>query len=69
MAKRGRPRKDASAALTHPIHLRVTAEELAKITAAVKDSIGVTVRAKVVDPGSLERSTGKMRRVIDGRSK
>jgi phenylacetate-coenzyme A ligase PaaK-like adenylate-forming protein len=28
----------------------------------------VTVQAKVVDPGTLERSTGKMRRVIDERS-
>ena len=41
----------------------------AAIVQAVKDSIGVTVQAKVVDPGSLERSTGKMRRVIDERSK
>jgi phenylacetate-CoA ligase len=41
----------------------------AAIVRAVQDSIGVTVQAKVVDPGSLERSTGKMRRVIDERSK
>jgi len=40
----------------------------AEIVRAVKDTIGVTVRAKVVEPGSLERSTGKMRRVIDKRS-
>jgi phenylacetate-CoA ligase len=40
----------------------------AEIVRVVKDSIGVTVQAKVVDPGTLERSTGKMRRVIDERS-
>ena len=40
----------------------------AEIVRAVKDGVGVTVRAKVVDPGTLERSTGKMRRVIDERS-
>src|ERR1700733_2750060 len=40
----------------------------AEIVRVVKASIGVTVRAKVVDPGTLERSTGKMRRVIDERS-
>ena len=39
-----------------------------EIVRVVKDSIGVTVQAKVVDPGTLERSTGKMRRVIDERS-
>ena len=41
----------------------------AAIVAAVKDSIGVTVGATVVDPGSLERSTGKLQRVIDKRAK
>jgi len=40
----------------------------AQVTRAVKDSVGVTVDAQVVDPGSLERSTGKMRRVIDRRA-
>jgi phenylacetate-CoA ligase len=41
----------------------------AAVVRAVKDSVGVTVGAEVVDPGSLERSTGKMRRVIDKRAK
>jgi phenylacetate-CoA ligase len=34
----------------------------------VQDSIGVTVGAQVLAPGSLERSAGKLRRVIDKRS-
>jgi phenylacetate-CoA ligase len=39
----------------------------AKLTAAVKDSVGVTVQVEVVDPDTLERSVGKLRRVIDQR--
>ncbi|WP_433044155.1 phenylacetate--CoA ligase PaaK [Dactylosporangium sp. CS-033363] len=33
----------------------------------VKGSIGVTIRVEVVAPGEVERSAGKMRRVIDNR--
>jgi phenylacetate-CoA ligase len=33
----------------------------------IKDTIGVTVGVDVVDPGSIERSAGKARRVIDRR--
>jgi phenylacetate-CoA ligase len=33
----------------------------------VKSSVGISVRVKVVDPGTLERSVGKARRVIDRR--
>jgi phenylacetate-CoA ligase len=40
----------------------------AAVVRAVRDSIGVTVDAQVLDPGSLERSTGKLRRVIDRRA-
>jgi phenylacetate-CoA ligase len=43
------------------------AEAAAHVVRAVKDSIGVTVEARVAEPGSLERSTGKLRRVIDRR--
>ncbi|HEY3089139.1 MAG TPA: phenylacetate--CoA ligase PaaK [Jatrophihabitantaceae bacterium] len=39
----------------------------AKLAAAVKDSVGVTVEVEVVDPDTLERSVGKLRRVIDQR--
>lgn len=35
------------------------------ITAAVKDGIGVAVRVEIVDPESLERSVGKIRRIED----
>jgi len=34
----------------------------------VKGAIGVTVRVEVVSPGQVERSAGKMRRVIDERT-
>jgi len=40
----------------------------AAVVRAVRESIGVTVDAQVLDPGSLERSTGKLRRVIDRRA-
>jgi phenylacetate-CoA ligase len=43
------------------------AEAAAQVTRAVKDGVGVTVAVEVVEPGSLERSTGKLRRVIDRR--
>ena len=39
----------------------------AEIAARVKDGVGVTVAVEVVDPDTLERSVGKMRRVIDQR--
>jgi phenylacetate-CoA ligase len=46
-----------------------TAEERAAaagaIAAAVKDGIGVSVAVEVVDPESLERSVGKIRRIVD----
>ncbi|MFI6936202.1 phenylacetate--CoA ligase PaaK [Streptomyces sp. NPDC050287] len=35
------------------------------ITAAVKDGIGVSVAVEIVDPESLERSLGKIRRIVD----
>jgi phenylacetate-CoA ligase len=35
------------------------------ITTAVKDGIGVTVEVAIVDPDTLERSTGKLQRVKD----
>ncbi len=40
----------------------------AQLTRFVKDTIGVTVAVDVVDPGSIERSAGKARRVIDRRT-
>ena len=41
----------------------------AEIAARVKDSVGVSVGVEVVDPETLERSVGKMRRVIDQRER
>ncbi|MEV5431583.1 phenylacetate--CoA ligase PaaK [Streptomyces sp. NPDC052701] len=35
------------------------------IRAAVKDGIGVSVDVEIVDPESLERSVGKIRRIVD----
>ncbi|MEU0128008.1 phenylacetate--CoA ligase PaaK [Streptomyces sp. NPDC006289] len=46
-----------------------TADERAaavrSIAAAVKDGIGVSVSVEIVDPETLERSVGKIRRVVD----
>ncbi|MFJ8074519.1 phenylacetate--CoA ligase PaaK [Streptomyces sp. NPDC096176] len=35
------------------------------IAAAVKDGVGVSVGVEVVDPGTLERSVGKIKRIVD----
>ncbi|MFE9567928.1 phenylacetate--CoA ligase PaaK [Streptomyces sp. NPDC006692] len=35
------------------------------IVAAVKDGIGVSVEVEVVDPGTIERSVGKFKRIVD----
>jgi phenylacetate-CoA ligase len=49
----------------------VTAEQAteagAALTRLVKNSIGVTVRVDVVEPDTVERSLGKMRRIVDRR--
>lgn len=39
----------------------------AELITAVKDGIGVNVTCEVVDPDSLERSVGKLQRVVDRR--
>lgn len=39
------------------------------VAAAVKDGVGVSVNVEVVDPETLERSVGKIRRVVDLREK
>ncbi|MFI6620042.1 phenylacetate--CoA ligase PaaK [Streptomyces sp. NPDC050528] len=38
------------------------------ITATVKDGIGVSVAVEIVEPESLERSVGKIRRIVDLRT-
>ena len=40
----------------------------AELARAIKDGVGVTAAVEVVDPDTLERSVGKLRRVIDRRS-
>ncbi|MFE1440341.1 phenylacetate--CoA ligase PaaK [Streptomyces sp. NPDC058739] len=37
------------------------------VAAAVKDGIGVSAGVEIVDPGTLERSVGKIRRIVDER--
>ena len=39
------------------------------LAARVKNSVGVTIRALITDPGAIERSMGKAKRVIDHRPK
>ncbi|ADJ43374.1 phenylacetate-CoA ligase [Amycolatopsis mediterranei S699] len=41
----------------------------AELVTGVKDGVGVTVSVDVVDPDTLERSMGKMRRIVDERDK
>ncbi|MHC0431779.1 phenylacetate--CoA ligase PaaK [Streptomyces sp. O3] len=40
----------------------------ARIAAAVKDGIGVSTGVEIVDPGTLERSVGKVQRIVDDRA-
>jgi phenylacetate-CoA ligase len=51
--------------------LGATADDAAeagrRLVSMVKNIIGVTVRASVVAPNAIERSAGKMRRIIDDR--
>ncbi|MEV7038751.1 phenylacetate--CoA ligase PaaK [Amycolatopsis sp. NPDC051061] len=54
-------RHDASAAARE--------QAAASLISGVKDGVGVTVSVDVVDPETLERSMGKMRRIIDQRDK
>ncbi|WP_086844336.1 phenylacetate--CoA ligase PaaK [Amycolatopsis kentuckyensis] len=45
------------------------ARAAAELITGVKDGVGVTVSVDVVDPDTLERSMGKMRRIVDQRDK
>lgn len=40
----------------------------ARVVRSVKEGIGVSVRVEVVDPETLERSVGKIKRLVDLRS-
>jgi phenylacetate-CoA ligase len=39
----------------------------AQLSALIKNTIGVSAATVVQDPGTIERSLGKMRRIIDER--
>jgi phenylacetate-CoA ligase len=41
------------------------AEAARAVAAAVKDGVGVSVDVEVVDPETLERSVGKIKRIVD----
>ena len=41
---------------------------VAAIALGVKDGVGVSVQVEIVDPETLERSVGKIRRLVDERS-
>jgi len=45
------------------------ARAASELVTGVKDGVGVTVSVDVVDPDTLERSMGKMRRIVDQRDK
>jgi phenylacetate-CoA ligase len=45
------------------------AEAARALTAQVHDHVGVRVQVAVGDPGTIERSAGKMRRVVDQRNR
>jgi phenylacetate-CoA ligase len=45
-----------------PEHAAVAALELGR---HVKATIGVTVEVTAMEPGTIERSMGKMRRIVD----
>jgi phenylacetate-CoA ligase len=47
---------------------RARAEAAASIAHAVKEGVGVSVEVRIEDPGTLERSTGKLQRLKDLRS-
>jgi phenylacetate-CoA ligase len=44
-----------------------TADAGSQLTTLIKNTIGVTVTASVLEPDSIERSVGKMRRIVDHR--
>lgn len=52
--------------LTGDDERKAAAEHLENV---VKDTIGITAQIKVRDPGTIERSAGKVRRVFDNRER
>ncbi|MDF5753576.1 phenylacetate--CoA ligase PaaK [Spongiactinospora sp. TRM90649] len=46
---------------------RTAVSAAGRLRASIKNSVGVTVAVEVVSPGEIERSTGKVRRIVDER--
>ncbi|MER5389682.1 hypothetical protein [Saccharopolyspora sp. NPDC002686] len=42
-------------------------EASAELVRAIKDGVGISTEVAVVDPDTLERSVGKLRRIVDRR--
>ncbi|MFD9890593.1 phenylacetate--CoA ligase PaaK [Amycolatopsis sp. NPDC059027] len=53
----------------HDASPELRARATVELGAGIKDGVGISVEVNVVDPDTLERSLGKMRRVIDERDK
>ena len=47
---------------------RAVKHRVRQLAERIKGSIGVTIGVQIVPEGSIERSTGKMRRIIDNRN-
>jgi phenylacetate-CoA ligase len=43
--------------------------DAARLEQVIKDTIGITAKVRVLDPGTIERSVGKAKRIIDRRPK
>ena len=59
LAVRAEARPDTPAARRDPA--------AAEVVRAVKERVGVSVTCEIVDPDTLERSVGKLRRLVDRR--
>ena len=63
---------EAEMRLRHPGGKLAAAEQAAlerKTEHLIKSYVGVTTRVRVVEPGTIERSQGKAKRVLDLRAK
>lgn len=47
----------------------VRKEDARRLEQVIKDTIGITAKVRVLDPGAIERSVGKAKRIIDRRPK
>jgi phenylacetate-CoA ligase len=47
----------------------VRKDDARRLEQIIKDTIGITAKVRVLDPGAIERSVGKAKRIIDRRPK